>query len=99
MHADLAVLPRVTPEEFNEQENAPGSYTSGVCAPRANEPRSMRKYRSRVRTRWAFTRPHSPFSLFFPFFFLLLFSIPSEWERNFIPYLIALGTQRSRKHI
>jgi len=45
MHADLAVLPRVTPDEFNEQENAPPSLAPSVRF-RANELQSMRKYRS-----------------------------------------------------
>lgn len=31
MHADLAVLPRVTLDEFNEQENAPASLLRRVC--------------------------------------------------------------------
>lgn len=91
MHADLAVSPRVTPEEFNEQENAPGLVRRQLCASRANEPQSMRKYRAvcvldgRLRAR---------ILQFLSLLFLLLFSIPNGWERDFIPCLIALGIRR-----
>jgi len=55
MHADLAVLPRVTPDEFNEQENAPPSLAPSVRLERTNskvcvntDPSDIRRMRSRT---------------------------------------------------